>query len=323
MLVRSHEAPAHQNGFKPRRAAAVNPFYWAERASEGRFWVTMLLLPAILVIAVIVLYPTLYGIGLSVREMRLTRPDLGTGLVGLKHYAALISDPVFWTAIRNTAVWVAASVAAEVALGLVSALVLNRPLPGLKAAAVLVLIPWFLPNVVAGNMWALLLDARLGVLNDIGVRVGILDSYKAWFADPATALAAAILVEAWHGFPFFTLLFMAALKGIPEELNEAAYVDGAGLRQRLRFVTLPMLKPIIVVSVILRVIGLVNSPELLLILTGGGPGHATMVLSLYAFETAYRAFDFGYSGALSVVALCLLMFFAYIYVRATNVVRDT
>ena len=85
MLVRSHEAPAHQNGYKPPLAAAVNPFYWAERASEGRFWVAMLVLPAILVIAVIVLYPTLYGIGLSVREMRLTRPDLGTGFVGLKH----------------------------------------------------------------------------------------------------------------------------------------------------------------------------------------------------------------------------------------------
>ena len=108
-------------------------------------------------------------------------------------------------------------------------------------------------------------------------------------------------MEAWHGFPFFTLLFMAALKGIPEELNEAAYVDGAGLRQRLRFVTLPMLKPIIVVSVILRVIGLVNSPELLLILTGGGPGHATDTISTLIYKDAFTLGEFGYSIALAVV----------------------
>jgi len=300
----------------------INPLSWLARISEGRHWAWYLILPTFLVLAAIVLWPTIYGVGLGFREMRLTRPELGTGFVGLKHYAALLDDEVFWLAIRNTAVWATLAVALELALGLTSALALSRPLPGLRLIAVLVLLPWFLPNVVAGNMWALLLDSRLGVVNDLLVRVGILDQYRAWFADPATALPTAIFVEAWKSFPFFTLLLLAALKGIPEELHHAAAVDGATPLQRLRHVTLPMLKVVIVAAVVLRVISLVNSPDLLLILTGGGPGHATMVLSLLAFETAYRGFDFGQAGALATIMLMLLMLFCWAYVRVSGVMGN-
>jgi multiple sugar transport system permease protein len=300
----------------------INPLSWLARVSEGRHWAWWLILPTFLVLAAIVLWPTVYGIGLGFREMRLTRPDLGTGFVGLKHYAALLDDEIFWLAIRNTVVWAVLACALELALGLVSALALSRPLPGMRLLAVLILLPWFLPAVVAGNMWALLLDSRLGVINDLLVRVGILEQYRAWFADPATALPAAIVVEAWKSFPFFTLLLMAAIKGIPEELHHAAAVDGASAAQRLRHVTMPMLKVVIVAAVVLRVIGLVNSPELLLILTGGGPGHATMVLSLYAFETAYRGFDFGRAGALATLMLLLLMLFCWAYVRVSGVMGN-
>ncbi len=113
------------------------------------------------------------------------------------------------------------------------------------------------------------------------------------------------MVEAWHSFPFFTLLLLAGLKGIPTDLYKAADVDGAGPFAQLRLITLPMLRTIIAAAVILRVIGLVNSPDLLLILTSGGPGRSTQVLSLYAFQTAYKDFNFGYAGALSVVMFVL------------------
>lgn len=289
------------------------------RASDGRAWPVMLLAPALLLIAGVVLGPTLYGISLSLRQMRLTRPDLGTGFVGLRHYLDMLHDPVLGTALLNTALWAAGATVLELLLGLGSALVLNRRLPGLRLAAVLIILPWFLPNVVAGNIWGLMLDARLGVVNDILVRLGLLGSYKAWFADPVTALGAATVVEAWHGFPFFTLLLLAGLQGIPPELYEAAAIDGAGAVARFRHVVLPLLRPVIVVTVLLRAIGLVNTPDLLLILTNGGPGHATTVLSLYAFNTAYRGFDFGYAGALSVLALLILMLLAFFYVRWSGV----
>jgi multiple sugar transport system permease protein len=288
----------------------INPIRTLGELSETRYWMYLLLLPSALMITAVVLYPTLYGMQLSFREMRLNRPDLGTGWVWFKHYERMLSDPVFWVSLRNTAVWVTFSVAIEFLVGLVAALALNRNLPGSKILAVLILVPYFLPNVVAGHMWALMLDPRLGVINDLLVKVGLLTGYKAWFADPTTAMAAAIIVEAWHSFPFFTLLIMAGLKSIPSDLYKAADIDGAGPFAQLRLITIPMLKTIIAAAVILRVISLVNSPDLLLILTGGGPGRSTQVLSLYAFQNAYKDFNFGYAGALSVVMFVLLMLFA-------------
>ncbi len=234
----------------------------------------------------------------------------------------MVTDPIFWLSLRNTAVWVTFSIVIEFLVGLVAALALNRNLPGSKVLAVLILVPYFLPNVVAGNMWALMLDSRVGVINDLLVRIGLLGSYKAWFADPNTAMAAAIFIEAWHSFPFFTLLIMAGLKGVPADLYKAADIDGAGAFAQLRLITLPMLKTIIAAAVILRVIGLVNSPDLLLILTQGGPGRSTQVLSLYAFQNAYKDFNFGYAGALSVVMFVLLMLFAWAYIRLSKVNQD-
>ncbi len=289
---------------------------------DGRAWAYLLLLPSLLLILAVIIYPTLSGIGLSVREMRLNRPDLGTGFVGLKQYAKLLNDPVFWLAAGNTAIWVAATAALELALGLAAAVVLDLGLRGFRLLTVIVLLPWFLPIVVAGNMWALILDPRLGVLNAAIVALGLADHPVAWFADPLLALPAAIGVEAWHGYPFFALLLLAGLKAIPGELYEAAAVDGASPWARFRHVTLPGLRMIIVATVVLRVIGLVNSPDLLLILTGGGPGRSTEILSLYAFQKAYREFDFGYAGALSVVIFLLLMAFSYLYVRRSAVLKE-
>jgi multiple sugar transport system permease protein len=301
---------------------SLNPIRLLGELSETRYWMYLLLLPSALLITAVVLYPTVYGVQLSFREMRLNRPDLGTDWVLFKHYARMLSDPIFWVSLRNTAVWVTSSIALEFLVGLVAALALNRNLPGTKLLAVLILLPYFLPNVVAGHMWALMLDPRLGVINDVLVRIGLLESYKAWFADPTTAMGAAIVVEVWHSFPFFTLLIMAGLKGIPTDLYKAADIDGAGPFAQLRLITLPMLKTIIAAAVILRVIGLVNSPDLLLILTSGGPGRSTQVLSLYAFQMAYKDFNFGYAGALSVVMFILLMGFAYIYIRLSRVNQD-
>ncbi|WP_245415121.1 carbohydrate ABC transporter permease [Aureimonas flava] len=297
------------------------PLRWIGDLSETRFWMYLLLVPSLTLILVVIAYPTIYGFLISFREMRLTRPGLD-GFVGFKHYAQIWSDRVFWISFWNTLIWVTAATIIELGLGLVAAVALNRDLPGTKLFGVLILLPYFLPNVVAGHMWALLLDPRLGVVNDMLVNLGVLSTYKAWFADPHTALAAAILVEAWHGFPFFALLLLAGLKGIPQDLYKAAAVDGAGMIANLRLITLPMLRTVIAAAVVLRVIGLVNSPDLLLILTNGGPGNATQVLSLYAFQVAYKEFNFGYAGALATVMFVILMVFAWVYVRISGVNKD-
>jgi multiple sugar transport system permease protein len=131
-----------------------------------------------------------------------------------------------------------------------------------------------------------------------------------------------LAVELWKNFAFFTLFFLAGLYAIPSEYYEASSVDGSGTLQRFRDITIPMLMPVIVGAMILRVIGLFNSPDILLVLTGGGPGHATETLALYGFQTAYLRFDFGYAAALSVLAMFCLMAFTVVYVRASGVTKE-
>lgn len=303
------------------RSFSLNPLVLLGNLSEGRLWAYWLILPSLILVLAVIIYPVIYGIGLSFQEMRLTRPDRNA-FIGLEHYQDLLSDAVFHTALRNTFIWVVFGVISQFLLGLVTALALNRGGWFMKFAGVIVLLPWILPSVVAANIWALMLDSRLGVINDILVNIGLLPGYKAWFADPNTALPAAMLISLWRGFPFFTLLLLAGLQAIDEDLYEAASVDGASRWSQFWFITLPLLTPVTIATVVLRVIGLVNSPDLLLILTGGGPGNSTQVLSLYAFQTAYIDFDFGYSGAISVVMFVILMVFTVIYVRVSRTARE-
>jgi multiple sugar transport system permease protein len=316
------EKPILQDSTAPPAAGRFNPFALPGLLSERRHWAYILIAPSLILVLIIVIYPVVSGVFLSFREMRLNRPNLGTGFVGFRHYIELLSDTVFLQALMNTVIWVVAGALTQFALGLVAALALHRPIRGMRIARVLILLPWLLPTVVAGNMWALMLDSRLGVINDILLKLGLITSYKAWFASPETALPMALVVALWQGFPFFTLLLLAGLDGIPDDLYEAASVDGANRWQQFWHITLPMLRPIIVAVVVLRVIGLVNSPDLVLILTGGGPGNSTQLLSLYAFKTAYNKFDFGYAGALSVVMLLLLLVFTIIYVRVSGVTKE-
>jgi multiple sugar transport system permease protein len=225
--------------------------------------------------------------------------------------------------VRNTVVWVTVGAGSQFLLGLITALALNRPgVRGLGFLRVGLLLPWLMPTVVAGHMWSLLLDSRLGVVNDLLMRLGLVQTYVAWFAQAETAMWAVLVVDLWKNFPFFTLLLLAGLQGVPDELYEAAEVDGAGAWYRFLRITLPLLTPVIVAAVILRVIGLVNAPDLMIILTHGGPGLATHVLSLLAFNNAYTGFNFGAAAAVATVMLVLLMLFTSAYVRVSGVTRE-
>ncbi len=292
--------------------------------SETRYWAYLLLLPSLILVLTVILYPVGYGLYLSLHQFNLMRAAQGMTFVGLQQYTELFADEDFATIIRNTFVWVAGGATSQFTLGLITALALNRKnLRGGPLARVLLLLPWVIPSIVAGHMWALLLESRLGVINDILVRLGLLDSYRAWFADPKTAMPAVLLVDLWRGTPFFTLLLYAGLQSISEELYEASEMDGANALQKFRSITLPMLTNVIVAAMILRVITLVNSPDLMIVLTNGGPGLATFTLSLYAFQTAYENFNFGAASAIAVIILGMLMIFTTLYLRFSGVTRET
>ncbi len=316
MTVTDHSSQATSSSYK----FSLNPLTHLAAFSERRHWAYLLILPSLILVAAIVIYPVISGVLISFQQLRLNRPNV-TGWIGLQHYMTLFNDPVFQKALINTLLWVVFGVGSQFLLGLVTALGLNRPLPGMKIARILVLLPWLLPSVVAGNMWALMLDSRLGVINDLLTKVGLLSEGRAWFASPDTAFPALLVVALWQGFPFFALILLAGLQGIPDDLYEAAAVDGASRWQQFLHVTMPLLTPVTVAVVILRVIGMVNSPDLIIILTNGGPGHATETLSSYAFTTAYQGFNFGYAGALSVIMFLILMAFTVVYVRVSGITK--
>lgn len=314
--VREGQTPRTQS---KRRFSVVDPLV---AITEGRYWAYLLIAPSLILVGAVVVYPVIDGILLSFREYRLNRPALGTPWIGLEHYRTLANDPIIRTALGNTVVWVTVGALSQFLLGLIAALALHRPIPGMPIARVLVLIPWLLPSVVSSNMWRLMLDSRLGVVNDLLIRINVMDTPRAWFTSPDTALFEVLAVELWKNFAFFTLFLMAGLHAIPQELYDAASVDGSGAWRRFRHITVPLLMPVIVAAVILRVIGLFNSPDVLLILTGGGPGNATQTISLYGFQTAYLKFDFGYAASISVLALACLMAFTVIYVRVSGVTKE-
>jgi multiple sugar transport system permease protein len=304
------------------RPVAARPAWGLGDVSESSHWAYYLLLPSLALVAAVAVYPVASGVWLGLQRYNLLRAPTPT-FIGLGQYVDLAGDTVFWTSVRNTVVWVVVGATSQFLLGLATALALNRPrLRALGLLRVGLLLPWLMPTVVAGHMWSLLLDSRLGVVNDLLVRLGLLQTYVAWFAQANTALAAVLVVDLWKNFPFFTLLLLAGLQGVPDELYEAAEVDGANAWYRFLRITLPLLTPVIVAAVILRVIGLVNSPDLMIILTHGGPGLATHVLSLLAFNDAYTGFDFGAAAAVGTVMLVLLMAFTSLYVRASGVTRD-
>jgi len=211
-------------------------------------------------------------------------------------------------------VWVICAVSLQFTLGFTSALLLNRSFAWRGIARALVVVPWALPSVIIGLIWTWMLDFNLGVLNNIGVRLGILPHSVPWLAQPSTAMAGVIVAVMWQGFPFFAVTLLAGLQAIPGELYEAAAIDGAGAWGKFRHITLPGLAGVIATALLLRMIWVANSLDLILVMTGGGPGTSTHTLPLHAFLTAWSGGNYGQGSALAVLLTLLLLGVVVTYV---------
>lgn len=249
----------------------------------------LMVAPAILLFALVAVWPLIAAVGLSLQRHILVFDE--REFVGAANYAFLISDVRFWGALLNTLVFTAGSVTLEVLLALPLALALDASLPGRGVFRAAALVPWVIPTVVSARIWGLLLDPELGPLVPEGMN---------WLGSPQLALFAAILADAWKATPFVALLLLAGLQGISEDLYKAARVDGASRWQIFFRITLPLLKPALLVAVLFRSLDAFRVFDILFVLTGGGPAHATETLSVYAYKTLMRAGDFGYGAALSV-----------------------
>ena len=275
------------------------------------------LLPAIAVTAAIVLYPVLQTVWLSLHSYVIYDPE-ATAFVGLANFRAVLGDEVFWISLRHSVVWIVGVVALQFLLGLVTALLLNESFWWRGLARALVVVPWALPSVIIGLMWTWMYDFNVGVINDLLLRTGLIAEPVAWLARPDTALAAIMAALVWQGFPFFAVTLLAGLQTVPAELYEAAEIDGAGRWRRFVSITLPSIADVIATALLLRTIWVANSLDVILVMTGGGPGYATHTLPFYAFQRAYSGMEFSYGAALALVLTLMLLAVVWLYVRRAS-----
>ncbi len=274
----------------------------------------VLLSPAVLATMVVVFYPMVQAIVTSLYNNILWKPR-AVRFIGLDNYIAIWHDPVFWSSLGRTAIWIGLTVPLQLLLGLVTALLLNQTFRWRGLARSLILIPWALPSVVIGLMWSWIYNPQVGLLNDLLLRLGLLQTAMPWLANPSTSLYAIIVALVWQGFPFFAIMILAGLQTIPHSLYEAADIDGASDWQQFWHITLPALKSVLVTAVMLRIIWVANSIDVIYVMTGGGPGYATHTLPLYALKRTYGSMDFGYGSALAVTFSLLLLAAIYAYMR--------
>ena len=274
-----------------------------------------LIVPALLTILVVALFPLLWTLWESLHLHDLRMPWLGKPFVGLDNYVEAFSDPRFWGALGHTVFFAVTSVGLELVIGLWLALALNRAFRGRGLVRASVLVPWAIPTVVSALLWRFMFEGQHGIVNEALVGLGVLAEPVVWFIRPVAAWVPVILSDVWKTTPFVALLLLAGLQNIDASLYEAARIDGASAWRQFRYVTLPLLKPAILVAVIFRTLDAFRVFDLIYALTGGGPGTSTEPIALYTFNVLLQNLQFGYGSALSVIVFLITFGLAILYIR--------
>ena len=285
---------------------------WLDRQSVFS-WPMMA--PPLLFLAALVGYPFCYGILLSLQD----RPVAHAGtFVGLKNFATNLHDPLFWRVALNTFVYTAVATLLKMVGGLALALAMNQQFPLKNLVRALMLLPFIVPTVLSTVAWMWILDPAFSVLNWLLVLVGIPKPGPSWLGNPLLAMVSIIVINTWRGLPFYGITLLAGLQTVPPELYEAATIDGAGSWQRFRYVTLPLLQPIILIVTLFSVIFTFADFQLVYVLTHGGPQNATQLFATYAFDIAMGAGQLGLGASIALTmlpALALLIVALTIYLR--------
>ncbi len=263
-------------------------------ALERRRAAWWFLLPAVVAVLLVAGWPLARTIWFSLTDARLDEAG-APGFVGLANYALLIADPDWWNAVRNTVVFAVVSVTCETVLGLVIALALNERMRGRGLMRAAMLIPWAIPTVVSAQIWGWMLHDQVGVVNQALLAVGLIERPLAWTADPDLALWAVVAVDVWKTTPFMALLILAALQLLPDEIYEAAEIDGLGPVGRFFRLTLPLIRPALMVAVVFRTLDALRVFDLMYVLTGNSAATASM--SIYARQQLVEFQDVGFGSA--------------------------
>lgn len=277
---------------------------------RGRALPYLLIAPTLAVLVALSIYPLIYAVKVSLQI------DAGAGVRwSLQNFTRLAADDFFRSALAHTLVYTIIALTFEFLLGLGLAVLLNRAMRGRSFFRAALLVPMMLPPVVVGVVWRLMLNPNFGAINGTLKGVGLNTDALTWTASPTLAFASVIMVDIWQWTPFMFLILLAGLQAIPEEPYEAALIDGSSAWQTFRHITLPLLKPAILIALLLRTMDLLRVFDQIFILTEGGPGSATETVSLYIYRTAFRFSDFGYAAAMSFVLLLLTNVISLLYIR--------
>lgn len=283
-----------------------------------RYFFVIGLLPAVICLSVILIYPVIANIVYSFTNKSFIYP--GTSFIGLRNYVDLLTNSTFgfWSALHISIIWTFAAVSLQFAVGLIGALLLDQAIVGRSVYRVLLLIPWAFPGIVTAYVWRWLLNDQGGFVTWLATTSGIIQQPVAWLAQANTALPAVVAVAVWSGYPFMMAAMLAGLQSIPEEFHEVAQIEGASVLQELFSVTLPLLRPIMVIIIVLRIIWTFNSFDLIYLLTDGGPDGLTLTLPVLAYHLGWEEYLPGKAAAMSVLMLLVLAIAGIIYFRINS-----
>lgn len=303
----------HAAGAAPaRRASARRPKF----RLNGYFF---FLFPGVAIVLSMTLFPALYGIYMSLTNINLGY--VGSSFVGLDNYVRFFTSPDLGLIARNTALFVACCVVLQACIGLAVAILLNQRLPGHQIMRSMTILPWVLPSVVVGLVFLQIFGgSRLGFGNYVLSLFGI--GQQSWFSDPVLAMTILIAVCTWRGIPFSVIMFLGGLQTLPRDAFEAATIDGASRWQRFRYITLPMLRPIMLISVIMSTGGALNSLDIPLALTGGGPGNATELIAISLYKQSFFHLDIGYGATIGTVMLIANLVLIILYLAVLQPRRE-
>lgn len=282
--------------------------------SDGMF-ALLLTAPGLALLAAVVVYPLITALITAFFKQSLVEP--GREFVGFQNIVDILTGD-FFPLLQQTLVFTIGTTVAPFVVGFGLALALNSRIRGAKVMRGLMLIPWLIPGVVVSFLWMWIFNANYGVLNAVLQGIGLIDEPQAWLANPTTAMVAVIVAKTWQSFPWMMVMLLAGLQTVPIELHEAAEIDGAGTIRRFFSITVPQMRGIIGLVLLLEFIWNFQHFDIIYVLTGGGPAGSTQTFATAVYETAFDGFDLGHAGALGLLWMILLMGLVVVYVRMSE-----
>ena len=276
----------------------------------------ILIFPSLIVIFGVFLYPMIYSAFMSLNEIDLASDTwLFSGIV---YYIDIFKDKYFVSSVGRTIIFTVITVAWEIVIGTLIAVLLNQKFKGRGFVRGIMILPWALPTVVNAIMWKWIFNANYGVLNALLENVGIIDGYQIWLGGEISAFICVIIANIWKETPYVVLLTIAALSGIDDTLYEAAKVDGCGGIKAFFYITLPSIKPTVLILTVTKTIWAFQTFDLVYIMTAGGPGKSTELLTYYIYRNTFKFLDFGSGAAMSYVLMLVTFILSYLYIKALS-----